>query len=335
MAIFACENDICYDIVLNWEIFNIIYAKRPISVLELASGPGYVLSRLEKQLNIPTLGFELNNNFLLFRTNNNTIKFDFMREKWPIKDKEFDLAHTTLVLDSIKNEYKEHVFSELQRTCRRGLHIVKNKDTKYNLDKSHEIVGQDILEVLKVYPPPHMEAATKLHLAPGKGMYNFSWHNLDTGDYEEVAKKNGFTYKNISKLTNEELANLHMPNTCIGSYSMYLLDSLTEADILYFLEYSWQKLIPGAAIRLGFLNYNKLIKYLFNNTLPSTIYSFLTDNKKNACTHKSAEQLLKDSNFTRIEICEFNKTNYNCFKREIFDTLPDFYDFIEARKLTA
>ena len=63
MAIFTFHNDCCYDTVLNWQIFNLIYEKKPESVLEIAAGPGYVIGRLEKQLEIRAVGLELSDHY--------------------------------------------------------------------------------------------------------------------------------------------------------------------------------------------------------------------------------------------------------------------------------
>ena len=86
MAIFTFHNDCSYDTVLNWQIFNLIYENKPVSVLEIAAGPGYVIGRLEKQLEIRAVGLELSDHYRLFRVTDSVIKFDLLREKFPFKD---------------------------------------------------------------------------------------------------------------------------------------------------------------------------------------------------------------------------------------------------------
>lgn len=336
MAIFALDKDYCYDTVLNWQIFNLIYEKKPESVLEIAAGPGYVIGRLEKQLEIKAVGLELSDHFMLFRVTDSVIKFDLLREKFPFKDNEFDLCHSSNILCGLNDEYKPHIINEMQRVCKRGFHIVKNQDIK-NIDSldqtKHEIVGKEIIMTNKVYPAPYLEAANKVHLVSGRNLYNFSWTNIDVEDYEDIAKLNGAKYQNIKTMNDIDLAKLFASNTLIGIFSMKLLNQLADPDIMYFLEWSWQKLIPGAAIRLGFLNMNKLNRFLIKNIMPKTVHDTLVGSK-NFCDFSHVKKLLEDANFTMIEKLEFNQSNYNCFKKEQFDLFPDFFDYVEARKLT-
>jgi SAM-dependent methyltransferase len=336
VAIFTFHNDCCYDTVLNWQIFNLIYEKKPESVLEIAAGPGYVIGRLEKQLEIRAVGLELSDHYRLFRVTDSVIKFDLLREKFPFKDNEFDLCHSSHILCGLNDEYKPHIISEIQRVCKRGLHIVKNQDIKNidSLDKTiHEIIVNDKIMINKVFPAPFLESANKVHLVCGRNFYNFSWTNIDVEDNEYIAKINGAKYKNIKTISDIDLAKLFASNTLIGVFSMKLLNQLADSDIMYFLEWSWQKLIPGAAIRLGFLNMNKLNRYLLHNIMPKTIHDSLVGSK-NFCDFDHVKKMLEDANFTRIEKLEFNQSNYNCFKKEQFDLFPDFFDYVEARKLT-
>ena len=333
MAIFVCDNEVCYDTALSWILFNEIRSRNPQSVLEISCGPGYLISKIQKQLEIPSIGIEKNEIFYLNRVTNNIIKFDFTREKWPFEDKQFDMAHSTNVLCSIKEEYKNHILSEIERTCKRGFHIVKNN---IKVSNKQELLGTDLLfNSTKIGPPPFIEAMPKLNFVCGKRMFNFHWENIDVEDsLNSIANSNGYIYKNINKLSDNELCNLHAKNSCMAVYSQNMLNRLEAEDCMYFLEYCWQKIMPGGAIRLGYLNFNKLYKYLFKNNIPNGIYQYLISDNKNIVNFDDVKNMLEQSQFLKIEKKPFNETNFKCFEREIFDSFPDFFDFVEAKKLT-
>ena len=56
MAIFTCDNEVCYDTALSWILFNEIRSRNPQSVLEISCGPGYLISKIQEQLEIPAIG---------------------------------------------------------------------------------------------------------------------------------------------------------------------------------------------------------------------------------------------------------------------------------------
>ena len=184
----------------------------PKSVLELGCGRGYILKRLQDR-GIHCHGLEVSQHCFMTRVSDNITRHDLTKFPWPIKDQEFDLCLSVGVLEHIPQKFIGKVISEIERTCKRGLHGIVFQEYDDKTDKARCTIlpeGEwrkwdwgmktDVTSVHKLEQGNISERVflgdgkTKLNIGSFTTMYHYGWTNIDVHDLGNYANSFGYRF---------------------------------------------------------------------------------------------------------------------------------------------
>lgn len=215
------------DFPVHWTTYAHAMKREPKSVLELGCGRGYLLKRFADHAGIPVQGLEISEHCRLTRAVENVVTHDVTQAPWPaalsspsaspvtlggyapLADQAFDTCLSVAFLEHIPEDKLPVVFSEMARTCRRGLHGIdlhegdgfdKTHVTlrplsfwKERLPPGHEAVNKEDLEAGPLVLPPEIGRGVKLNLACFTHMFH-GWKNLDLIDLSIWAAQNAYSF---------------------------------------------------------------------------------------------------------------------------------------------
>lgn len=225
-----------------------VLARKPESVLEVGCGRGYILKRLEDS-QIACKGLEVSNHCFMTRVSENVFNHDICKTPWPIADKEFDICLSVATMEHIPEQFLPAVISEMQRTCKRGLHgidfgaqdtgfdkthwTLKPKDWwQQRLSAGHEVVNKEELEQ-GTLPDEFFKGDGKIKLNLGcfTTMFHNGWTNIDIHDLNQFAQNYRYNFMQRDIRTGLPFST--------GSvdliYSSHCLEHLTYSEGLTFL----------------------------------------------------------------------------------------------------
>jgi predicted SAM-dependent methyltransferase len=244
-----------------------VLQRKPESVLELGCGRGYVLKRLE-DVGIRCEGMDFSRHCHLTRVCDGVVSWDILRTPWdsliPVKCFDIDLCFSFSFLEYIPEEFLPQVFSEMQRTSKRGLHginfgdrddgfdtlVCTKRDRNWwyeRLPEGHEVFsvwdlvdGQIPREVLVG------DGKVKINAGSFMTMAHFGWDNLDQHDLSQFANANGYKFQQVD--VRKGLP--YDTGTVDLIFASHMIEHLTYRECLSFLRDCRRVLKPTGAMRL-------------------------------------------------------------------------------------
>lgn len=248
--------------------FDKVMALKPESVLELGAGRGYVLKRLE-DAGVRVNGLEISEHCYLTRAIENIVTWDITVAPWPVKDGEFDACISVAVLEHIPEDKLAVIFSEMARTCKRGLHGIDLHDED-GFDKTHVEI-HDLPWWTSRLPPGHIgvdkedlekgelhlpkSEGVKLNLGCSTAMFH-GWRNFDILDLRDWASQQRYSFVQW-----DILKGIPFDDDIVDAiFVSHVLDYFTYEDGLRFLTECHRVLKPGGVLRVLVPDAGKLIK---------------------------------------------------------------------------
>jgi cyclopropane fatty-acyl-phospholipid synthase-like methyltransferase len=254
---------------------------KPESVLEIGCARGYVLRRLEDQ-GVRVKGLEISEHCYLTRAIADVVTWDVTKAPWPIEDKSFDLCVSIAALEHIAEEHLPTVFSEMARTCKRGLHGIDLHDDdhfdkthcsihpeqwwKERLPEGHVGVDKESLEAGPASPPqetpgkPHL---VKLNLGSFTNQFHYGWRNLDRIDLAPWARQQGYSFSCV-----DVTQGLPYDDEIVDAiFSSHMLEHVSYEQALALMKDCHRVMKPGTVIRVVVPDAGKLIKSYHDNFL--------------------------------------------------------------------
>ncbi len=196
-----------WDYPVHEVVFRKILERKPTPVLELGAGRGYIGKRLE-DAGIPYIGYDKSKQLWMTRVATNVGIHDITQSPWmpsyrgTIDDSDiFCFSMSVLDIFASHPEKFTHIISEMQRTCKRGLHGIDMGKSpapldwyKQNLPQGHEVFSTDELQS-GGYPEEYLvgDGLTKLNVGSFTTQIHRGWTNLDIADVSPFA--NAYQYK--------------------------------------------------------------------------------------------------------------------------------------------
>lgn len=203
------------DFPVHWVTFQHVMARRPESVLELGCAKGHIVKRLQSA-GVRACGLEISRHCWMTRACEGIINLDICTQKWPYKDQEFDLCFSIAVMEHIPEEHLPHVFSEMRRVSKRGLHGIDFGEKDDGFDKTHctlrtkewwerefrvggiqlpEILDKEDLEKGEISPAVLQgDGKFKLNIGCYTLMHHWGWVNTDVLDLNDYARSQGYNF---------------------------------------------------------------------------------------------------------------------------------------------
>lgn len=331
-----------------------IIDERPVSVLELGCARGYVLKRVE-DAGIPVLGLEVSEHCHLTRAVQNVVTWDITRTPWPVADDAFDLCVSVAVLEHVPEAALPGVFSEMARTCRRGLHGVDVHDED-GFDKTHVTirpvgwwqarlppgqvaVDKEVLEAPVVVPPP--AGGLKLNLGSYTTMFA-GWRNIDQIDLTAWAARQGYSFA-----CHDVRHGLPFDDGVVDLiYASHLLEHLTYAEGHTLLTECRRVLKPGGLLRVAVPDAANLVGAYQAGTIGHfdeisaagarspfaavKLYELLIAGHQAVYDAPALKAALADAGFGAITRQSFRVSGSPVMRRETLDQYPDLSLFVEA-----
>ncbi len=346
------------DYYVHWCTYNHIMDRKPSSVLELGCARGYILKRLEDQ-GIKVKGLEISSHCHQTRVISDVVTWDITQTPWPIEDKEFDLCFSNATLEHIPEQYLPAVISEIERTCKRGLHGIDLGEHDDGFDKTHctlrslewwkermpesqECVDKESLE--RGVGAPGSDGKIKLNIGSFTTMFHYGWLNIDIEPLEDFARSNGFLFKRMD-VRNEDWGIQN--NTVDMIFSSHFLEHLSYEDGKKFLKRCYEVMKPGGLIRIlipsawriswAFVNHN--IKEMFGQlgryegaTDAEMLFGLLFKGHAAAYDLDTLRNAMIDAGFKRVSPMRFRESESNQMRSETMDMFPDLSLIMEATK---
>lgn len=350
MANYFIENDTIIDPLNNWLIFNKLRRHNPESFLEIGSGQGSMVWRVEKYLKIPCVGVETAHLFHLLRCTDNLIFGNYVDEGFNLGDKSYDFVYSYGIIDLIPQHKRRFFCEELERISERGFHIFEDENFKNYLPKNHDVhyCGK-FLNPLYDYPEYYAKnnlyyplnddmgiyenitnTGVKLNFGSGNNFFYSNWSNLDYVDYRELAKKRQALFYHMD-MRNMNSFTQDLKVICVNL--SHILECLSYVEAMEVLKYCYKVLIPGGSIRIAVQDKQKINKAVQNQVIDDAWHKFITKHVFSNFTKEVVFEWLEKLGFTQIVESKFNMSDLQPFSREIMDIYADFSTYIEARKL--
>lgn len=237
---------------------------KPESVLELGAARGYVLRRLEDK-GVRVKGLEISEHCRLTRVIEDIATWDITKAPWPVEDKAFDLCLSVAALEHIPEEHLPTVFTEMVRTCKRGLHGIDLHDDdsfdkthvsihdeswwKERLPEEHVGVDKESLEAGPVSIPastPGQPYLVKLNLGSFTNMFHYGWRNLDRMALWEWARQHSYSFSCV-----DVSRGLPYDDGVVDAiFSSHVLEHFSYEQGLVVLRECHRVMKPGTVIRV-------------------------------------------------------------------------------------
>lgn len=254
----------CWDFPWHEVSARNVLARKPESVLELGTGRGYVLKRLD-DAGIKCYGLDISTHALMTRVAGcmDMPPIDACLG-WPLLPDRYDLCFSMSFLEHVPEELLSGVVAEMQRTCKRGLHGINfeasaGDDTRCTvrpwkwwrerLPAEHEIMSTAQLERNMPIPSDYLngDGKIKLHVGCAMTMFHHGWTNIDVIDAVEFAKQYNYNFVRHD-------VRMGLPEYKTGTVDLlmhsHFLEHLTYRESLAFLRECRRVLKPDGAMRI-------------------------------------------------------------------------------------
>lgn len=259
--------------------FQKVMEKKPESVLELGSGRGYILKRLE-DVGIKTLGIDISKHCNLTKVSSRVFEYDATKGIPFVElDNSYDICFTNSFLEYVPEELLPIVIKEMERICKRGMHginfvnqvqypdvmqcTLRTKEWWQNiLPKDHEVYSVQELEQGQLTDDYlNGDGRTKLSLGTAWTMAHHGWQNLDMIDAAGFASGYRYNYKQL-----DIRKGLPYGTGIVDLiFSSHMFEHLTYAEGLSLLRECRRVIRPSGGMRLIVPDANLLMsKYKLN-----------------------------------------------------------------------
>lgn len=320
-----------------------VLERKPESVLELGCGRGYILKRLE-DVGINCAGYDISTHAWLTRASDAVIEQDVLGANFKWKDN-FDLCLSVAFLEYVPEPMLPWVVSEMQRTCKRGLHAItfagqenapdqnrctlKSKDWWASvLPSGHEICSVPEIESGGI-PEDYVkgDGKTKLNVGCAWTMFHHGWQNLDIIDATTFAGQYRYVFNRV-----DAVKGLPYGTGVVDFiFSSHFLEHLTYVEGLSFLRDCRRVIRPDGGMRLVvpdtwalssmYNNANGFSQKSFSRldeingncaaapSVAAKYWSLLQDGHKACYDHENLTKALTDSGW-KTEVCGFRFSKY-------------------------
>lgn len=336
-----------------------VLEERPHSVLELGPARGYVLKRIS-DAGIPVVGLEVSRHCVRTRVVENIIPFDITAGRWPLNDDSVDLCVSNAVLEHIPERHLPHVFAEMTRVSRRGMHGISFADTDDGFDRTHctlrdrawwekklpqgqRVVDQRELETGTVTYQP--DNAIKLNLGSHLTMFGYGWVNIDVGDLDAFAQRHGFNYRRLDVTQGLPYADRSVSMI----FSSHMLEHLSPSDGLNLLRECRRVLAPDGLVRLVLPDTRKIAALYMDGGLPGLMEDLAPQTgaehlrgsnvgafwhllvSAHACAYDEDSLLAvaRSAGFDRCAVMGFRRSASHKMLVETQESLPDISMYVE------
>ena len=351
-----------WDYPVHWTTVRKVMEQKPESVLEIGAARGYVLRRLEDQ-GVRVKGLEISEHCRATRAVEDIVTWDVTETPWPVGDKEFDLCLSIAFLEHVPEEKLPRVFSEMKRTCKRGLHGVDLHDDDHfdqthvcirpaewwrkRLPKNHLAVDKEDLEKGEIVVPGG--AGVKLNLGSFITMFHFGWRNFDAIDLRQFARAHQYDF-----VHHDVRAGLPFDDGVVDLiFSCHMLEHLSYDEGAQLLRECSRVLKPGGVIRILVPNAGQLVHMGFCTAAPGSLQDFheispsaarrptqmgklwelLCENHRSAYDFETLEHALTlGPGLIDVHRCAFRQSRSEVMRRETTDLYPDMSLIVEAEK---
>lgn len=354
------------DFAAHWLTVKKILELKPDSVLEIGAARGYVLRRLE-DAGVRVCGLEISEHCFLTRAVEDIVTWDVTKAPWPIEDKAFDLGLSVAFLEHVPEDKLPIVFSELARTCKRGLHGIDLHDDDHfdkthctirplrywlaRLPEGHVGVDKEDLErgdALAAIPPG--APGVKLNIGSFTTQFHQGWRNFDILDLSEWSKARGFKFSQLDVRNgipfDDGVADL--------IFSSHMLEHLSYDEGAKFLAECRRVLRPAGVLRVLVPDADRLIdRYrdhhpgtqgqcglgLYDELSPTAsarptaagkLYELLCAEHHAIYDWTTLRRMLETAGFTNIRRAQFRRSLSTVMQHETTDLYPELSLIVEA-----
>src|SRR3990167_3602099 len=254
----------CWDFPWHEVTARNVLAMKPESVLELGTGRGYVLKRIE-DAGISVEGFDISTHAFMTRVasnirRKNVVDFDGI----PSSIHDMDLCFSMSFLEHVPEELLSRLVAEMERTCKRGLHGINFEASagddsrctirpwkwwRERLPVEHGIMSAAQLERNIPIPSDYLngDGKVKLHVGSALTMFHHGWVNIDVIDADQFAKTYNYNFVRHD-------VRIGLPEYKTGTadliFNSHFLEHLTYREGLAFLRECRRVLKPDGAMRI-------------------------------------------------------------------------------------
>lgn len=243
-----------------------VLALNPESVFELGCGRGYVLKRIQ-DAGVSATGMDISQHAHLTRAAKSIIRADVTKTPWsccPTDDPDYryDLCFSYAFLEHVPEHLLSHVFAEMARTCKRGLHAITFQDDgadrtrrtirprewwQSRLPQGHQAVSVEEIRQGDL-PPEVTEGDGRIKLAVGTylTMSAYGWTNIDIHDLDQFAAANRYKYRKLD--VRQGLP--YGTGVVDAIHSAHMLEHLSYPDGLNFLRECRRVIRPDGVMRI-------------------------------------------------------------------------------------
>lgn len=254
--------------------FNKVMERKPVSVLELGCGRGYILKRLE-DAGVKCYGLDISKHAYLTRVSEGVGTWDVTNTPWvliehPFYDDEnskLDLCFSNSFLEYIPEEMLENVVNQMVRTCKRGLHgitflgqemypdgmrcTLRTKEWWQKLlPKNHEVVSSQELETGEI-PGDFIsgDGRTKLNIGCAWTMFHQGWQNIDIidGNANQFASQYRYNFRQADIKNGLPFFGTGVVDLI---FSSHMLEHLSYSEGSAFLKECRRVIRPTGGLRL-------------------------------------------------------------------------------------
>lgn len=337
---------------------------KPESVLELGAARGYILKRLEDS-GVRVKGLEISEHCRLTRAIDDIETWDITKTPWPVADKAFDLCFSIAVLEHIPEDKLPAIFSEMARTCKRGLHGIDLHDDD-GFDKTHVCIRPLDFWLARL-PPDHVGVdkedlergqlvfpqgapGVKLNIGSFTTMFHYGWRNLDVIELTPWARQHGYSFSRV-----DVRAGLPFDDDVVDMiFSCHMLEHLNYDEGASLLKECQRVLKPGGVIRVlvpdvgglivrynkqpstklhpGLSAFDELSPQAAARTMPmQKLYELAVGGGHQALYDwKTLHAMMESAGFDDVQKNVFRKSRSDVMRRETTDLYPELSLIAEA-----